>query len=356
MARVDIGIATIDAAVAPDGCVFRPHGVHFEFASPRSTSCGRRHRFLLPSGCGMSDIGIPSEWQAAELYCAIAFAASLLTFLVFRIREGIAHHFSVHDALEVAKAVVVAELLTILVTFSTVRMDGIPRSLPALHALILAAGLIGYRLFVRMRYDERVRVKVPDAHAENIIIIGATRLSSLYARMMKAYSPHKHKIVAILDSDPKMIGKAVDGIRVVGAPEQLELHRFRNLASTASSSDACSSAATQSFLDAQEMDAVERTCSDYNLTPEFIPSLAGLDNVQEASADQPEEVPPSDAVVRLPAYFRYKRAADMVHRFVFARRVSCRSCCWWRRSFCLTSARRFFSGSSVLASAVGPSC
>ena len=267
----------------------------------------------LPVALWLRDvrIGIPSQLQATELYCAIVLAASILTFLVFRIREGVVHHFSVHDALGVAKAVVVAELLTVLVTFSTVRMDGVPRSLPALHALILAAGLIGYRLLVRMRYDERVRVKLPDAHADNIVLIGATRLSSLYCRMIKAYAPHKHKIVAILDSDPKMTGKAVDGIRVVGSPEQLGsmIHEFGEHGIVVGR---ILVGGDSSLLSPQEMDAIERTCSDYNLTPEFIPSLAGLDNVQAASVDQPEEVPDFDGVLTLPAYFRYKRGADVV--------------------------------------------
>ena len=42
---------------------------------------------------------------------AIAFVSSLVAFLVFRTRDGMTHLFSVNDALEVAKAVVVLRVL-----------------------------------------------------------------------------------------------------------------------------------------------------------------------------------------------------------------------------------------------------
>src|SRR3954471_19392303 len=73
----------------------------------------------------------------AATYCAIAFLGSVLGFLIFRIRDGMTHLFSVHDALQVAKAVVLAESLICFVLFSATRLEGIPRSTPFIHALIL---------------------------------------------------------------------------------------------------------------------------------------------------------------------------------------------------------------------------
>src|SRR5262249_1173520 len=49
-------------------------------------------------------------WPAAVVYCALAFVSSLVAFLVFRTRDGMTHLFSVNDALDIAKAVLLSEL------------------------------------------------------------------------------------------------------------------------------------------------------------------------------------------------------------------------------------------------------
>lgn len=254
---------------------------------------------------------------AAELYCTIAFAAALLAFLIFRIREGIAHHFSAHDALEVAKAVGLAELLTTLAIFTIVRMDGIPRSTPIIHALILAAGLVGYRALIRMLHeDDFQQVDLADARAEHIVMIGSTRLSSLYARMMTAYSPRKYKIVAIFDDDPSLIGKSVDGVRVVGPPEQLG-SIVQEFAEHGIVIDRVLAGGDKNMLSPDKLAEIERICADYNLTLEFIASLVGLDRVQERKPDQTEKPIKPELAIELPAYFRYKRVADVVLGLAF---------------------------------------
>src|SRR5262249_12259518 len=62
---------------------------------------------------------------AIVFYCDIAFVSSLVAFLVFRTRDGMTHLFSVNDALEVAKAVLLSELFIYLALFSLTRLEGI---------------------------------------------------------------------------------------------------------------------------------------------------------------------------------------------------------------------------------------
>src|SRR5262245_25785623 len=96
-----------------------------------------------------------SSWDTVAIYCAIAFAYSLFAFLLFRIRDGmIPHLFSVNDALEVTKAVLLSEFLTCLALFSPTRLDGIPRSTPVIHGLLLLSGLVSARAFVRLVWSD----------------------------------------------------------------------------------------------------------------------------------------------------------------------------------------------------------
>jgi len=71
--------------------------------------------------------------------CALVCSGlSIVALLVFRVGDGVACYFSVHDALDVLKAVVFAELMTCGVLFSLTRLDGIPRSTPIIHALVVS--------------------------------------------------------------------------------------------------------------------------------------------------------------------------------------------------------------------------
>src|ERR1700732_4365329 len=85
-----------------------------------------------------AEIGTHTGWSSVEFYCLLSAGVSIITFFAFRIQDGMARYFSVHDALDVGKAVVFSELVTCVVLFTITRLDGIPRSTPLIHGLLLA--------------------------------------------------------------------------------------------------------------------------------------------------------------------------------------------------------------------------
>src|SRR5256714_11681468 len=101
------------------------------------------------------------------LYCIVSGAFSLIAFLIFRLYDGLARYFSAHDALDVVKAVICAELMTCAVFFTFTRLEGIPRSTPLIHGLILLAGLLTARVIARL-FDERAKPNIEQAAAENV--------------------------------------------------------------------------------------------------------------------------------------------------------------------------------------------
>src|SRR5262245_42458224 len=70
------------------------------------------------------------------LYCSISLVFSLIAFSAFRVHDGVTRYFSVHDAVQVSKAVAIAACITYVAIFTLTRLDGIPRSTPIVHALI----------------------------------------------------------------------------------------------------------------------------------------------------------------------------------------------------------------------------
>jgi FlaA1/EpsC-like NDP-sugar epimerase len=137
--------------------------------------------------------------ETVAIYWLITFTFSLFAFAAFRLRDGMAHYFSVHDAVEIAKAVFVAEVLTCLVLFTVTRMDGIPRTTPIIHALVLGLGLVAVRALSRFTADGRRLRGEQEIARKHVIIIGVSRLSALYMKFLDAIAPGAHEIIAVLD-------------------------------------------------------------------------------------------------------------------------------------------------------------
>src|SRR5262245_40937520 len=91
-----------------------------------------------------------SDWGAVGQYWFLTTSLTLLAFFTFRLQDGMSRNFSVQEAIDIIEAVLLTVLLVCAVLFSVARLDGIPRSAPLAHGLILATGLIVTRAVARM--------------------------------------------------------------------------------------------------------------------------------------------------------------------------------------------------------------
>jgi lipopolysaccharide/colanic/teichoic acid biosynthesis glycosyltransferase len=251
----------------------------------------------------------------AGIYCLVSLAFSLIAFAAFGIRDGMPRYFSVHDAIDLAKAVVVGELMTCVVLFTFTRLDGIPRSTPLIHALLLGAGLITGRALAHLAARDDPRV---DPHrvssSEHIILIGLSDLSSLFIKALDAYAPGRRRVVAVLDERAESIGRAVSGVRVFGPPahlhslvEEFAVHGIRI--------DRVVVGGEPDLVSAEALAEIERVCAQRNLDVEFLPRLFGF--LAPAGGPEPAEAVPAPAAaaqrpadIVLPAYFRIKPVLD----------------------------------------------
>ena len=253
-------------------------------------------------------------------YCIISLAFSLVAFSAFRVHDGMTRYFSVHDAIDVTKAVAVAAGMTFVAVFSLTRLDGIPRSTPLIHALILGVGLIGIRTFTRLYEGKRTALALrTDVAAEHILMIGSNRLSLLYIKFIRAYSPGLHRIVAVLDDNPKMAGRAIDGVPVIGPTDHLEV-LINEFAEHGVRISHVIVGGDRDMIAASTLPEIERICDDHEIRLDFVPELVGLQTLQPAevqvasNADQlllePKE--PANPGLELPPYFAVKRYIDLV--------------------------------------------
>jgi lipopolysaccharide/colanic/teichoic acid biosynthesis glycosyltransferase len=252
------------------------------------------------------------NWAMVATYCALASALSITAFLAFRLQDTVTRHFSAHEALDVAEAVLVAMLLTAGFLFSLTRLDGIPRSMPLYHGLLLAGGLIFARITTRIAMSGDASEIDYQSCSERVILIGANRLATSFIRLLGAYAPNRESVVAVLDEKSAMIGRALGGVQVLGTPQELDaivgefqVHGVKiNRVIIAGESDLIGSSALHD---------VERVCRKRHIGLAFLPRMLGL---TEQSALKMAVVDSSAGdrglASELGIYLRIKRFVDVV--------------------------------------------
>lgn len=77
-------------------------------------------------------------------------------------------------------------------------------------------------------------------------MIGSSRLTSLYIKLLQAHAPAQRQVIAVLDDNPKLFGRTMCGIPVVGSAIQLDavieefaVHGIRTDASSSAAMSRC---------------------------------------------------------------------------------------------------------------------
>jgi lipopolysaccharide/colanic/teichoic acid biosynthesis glycosyltransferase len=247
--------------------------------------------------------------SVVAFYWALSLTFSLAAFLVFRVHDGLSRYFSVHDALDILKAVVVSQLLTTVALFTINRLDGVPRSTSIYQALILAAGLVSFRAIIQALKNGTYASNGHDHTArENIIMIGATNLSLLYIKLLETISPGQRRIIALLDNRPELVGRSMAGIRVLALPHHLKsvvdefdvhgIHTDRVIVGDETNS-----------LAEDELKLLREACDQNEIKLDFVQQLIGLGELP-APKEKSDFEPILAPKLQLSLYFRVRPLLD----------------------------------------------
>jgi lipopolysaccharide/colanic/teichoic acid biosynthesis glycosyltransferase len=247
----------------------------------------------------------------AALYCSISFVFALIAFLTFRVNDGLSRYFSVHDAINILRASAAAGVMTAVVLFTFTRLEGIPRSTPLIYVFILATGLITARAIAVLRESKNDGSHVDDTPAEHIVMIGANHLSALYIKLVRSYSPQRHRVIAVVDDESSLFGRRVVGVPVVSTTTDLE-RTIVEFQVHGVSVDRIIVGGDDGLLSQDALAEVRRVCQSQDIELQFVPHLIGLDafktKPKSAAAALPKELPSFN----LPHYHSVKRIIDFV--------------------------------------------
>src|SRR5215510_53079 len=257
-----------------------------------------------------ANIVFRAEWDVLGYYWLFSSGFALVAFVALRLQDGMTRYFSVHEALDIAEAALFTELMTFVSLFTLTRLDGIPRSMPLTHGLLLAGGLIAARIVVRVIFSEDKEPLDYHYRRERIILIGANRFASSFIQLLKAYAPVHEPVIAVLDQDAKMIGRAIAGVQVLAAPHELDAI-ISEFAIHGVGTDRIVSAGEEDSLSPAVLQEIRRICKKRQIDLSFLPRVIGVTERKLTDVAVTSQ-PMSETPVALPSFFRRKRWIDVV--------------------------------------------
>jgi colanic acid biosynthesis glycosyl transferase WcaI len=254
------------------------------------------------------------DWVATGSYCLVSMVFSLIALQVFRIGNSIPRYMSVSDLLGVAKAVLSGQLTTTILLFTVTRLEGIPRSVPAIQAVVLGAGLVAHRgvaYFSEKHHCDRAGPH--RAIRQNVILIGLNEFTALLTKFLKTQVPERSRVIALLDEQMRWIGRSVAGVQIFGPPAQLEAV-VEEFVTHGVRTDRVLINSEAAGLSPAALVGIQDVCARRNLDLIFMPDLLPfrLNEYADLPVHKNPDPPSSPCPTNIPIspYFRVKRIID----------------------------------------------
>src|SRR6516165_10210726 len=255
------------------------------------------------------------------LYWACSAIFSLLAFSIFRVEHKGQRYFSVDDIFDIAKAVVVAELLIAAVMFSFTRLEGIPRSTLFIHALILATALVAARMAIaHFEHRQTGTIRHP-SKTKYVVVIGSNYLSSAFIKWLETNEIEPKQVMAILDDRKEVMGQKISGVQVLGNPLQLK-QTVEEFSVHGVKVDEVIVSSGENQLAKPVLAELQKICRQKEIELTFLPQLfhstfrqVADSNIEPAGLQQAPTFPIS-------SYFEVKRVLDFVFALLFTALLS----------------------------------
>src|SRR5262249_25247943 len=148
-------------------------------------------------------------------------------------------------------------------------------------------------------------------------VIGANRFAETFIQLAQAYASSWQPVIAVLDDDPKMRGRAVAGVQVLGAPHELEAI-MSEFSIHGINTDRVVVSGESDFLNSAALHEIERICKQRQVELSFLPRMIGLTAWTGAVSEGAGTSGISDKEPSFASapFFRLKRAIDIVGSLV----------------------------------------
>jgi FlaA1/EpsC-like NDP-sugar epimerase len=155
--------------------------------------------------------------------CAIFVGCFVFFALVFKLPKEVWRYISINELSTIIKVSVSSIISAYLIMFLYNRLEGVPRSVPILHLLLLLFLLSSTRLLYR-QIRENVSSKGDKASTQtkiNVALIGANDHTEGFIRTVQRRRDISYNVVAIVDNNEARAGRNMRGVPIYSSLVQL---------------------------------------------------------------------------------------------------------------------------------------
>ncbi len=154
-----------------------------------------------------------SYWLTALTVLPVALIVQGASFWGFGLYRGIWRFASVPDLIRITKAVAAGVAGTAVAIFLLTRLQGVPRSVFVLDAVLLVLLLGGPRFVYRWAKDRHLY----SADGKRALIVGAGKAGEMLVRDLLRDTSSPYRPIGFVDDAPRKRGMEIHGIPVLGA-------------------------------------------------------------------------------------------------------------------------------------------
>lgn len=179
--------------------------------------------FLLALYLRLGDALLYQQPPFLWLSTAAFTVAAVAFFISFRLYRGLWRYASMRDLLALAKSAALAVVIFYGMLFMFTRLEGIPRSVPVIHLLLLMALLGAPRFLYRVVKDRLVgrRFSLHDDRRIPVLLVGANESTEQFLRETERSVAATYRVVGILEQDSRYHGQQMHGVKIYGELELL---------------------------------------------------------------------------------------------------------------------------------------
>jgi lipopolysaccharide/colanic/teichoic acid biosynthesis glycosyltransferase len=175
--------------------------------------------------------GLDFSLVLTSAYFWVSMSVAITTFYAAGTSRQIwrLSNYRVYLKLVALSAIIV--LITLAISFTFNRLEGIPRSVPLMQGIFAAVLLISVRQlaeFVTIR--RRLRDAVPrglgqisSVKSESVLIVGVNSLTGVLLRVIESYASGRLDVIGFVGASKRHLDRTAYGLRVLGHVSQLEL-------------------------------------------------------------------------------------------------------------------------------------
>jgi lipopolysaccharide/colanic/teichoic acid biosynthesis glycosyltransferase len=146
---------------------------------------------------------------------------SYCIIILFGVNESLDHVLTSKEVWIIITSTVFAEIISIFLSFYFNRLDDLPRSVPILHTIILAFGMLVYRLAIPsiMKVVDRPKdtqnIKAyNNTFMRQVMIVGLDPFSISALKLVEKHNKRTVRVVAVFSLRGKFDGKRIAGVRI----------------------------------------------------------------------------------------------------------------------------------------------